>query len=243
MWIIYLLSITFFIITIILNIYYKRIVGAAGEMWVRKELKKLNQDDYKVINDLLIKTSDGKTHQIDHIVISKYGIFVIETKQYNGYIKGTDYDKNWSIKCGKNRYYIKNPIHQNYGHLKSLSEVLKIPLEEFISIVCISSNAKLNITSNIAIPIYLLISKIKSYTTLKNIEVDKIYTKLNVININNKLEKKKHIEGIKEKQAKYKQSSLNKCPLCGADLVKKKSKYGSFIGCSNYPKCLYTRKN
>ena len=42
----------------------------------------------------MIETKDESTHQVDHIVVSKYGIFVIETKQYNGYKKGNDYDKN-----------------------------------------------------------------------------------------------------------------------------------------------------
>lgn len=38
-----------------------------------------------MINDVMVKTKDNSTHQIDHVVISKYGIFAIETKQYNGY--------------------------------------------------------------------------------------------------------------------------------------------------------------
>ncbi len=32
------------------------------------------------------------------------------------------------------------------------------------------------------------------------------------------------------------------CPVCGAPLVFKKSKYGEFIGCSNFPTCKYTEK-
>ena len=33
------------------------------------------------------------------------------------------------------------------------------------------------------------------------------------------------------------------CPHCGAPLVLKKSKYGEFVGCSNYPKCDYREKD
>jgi len=68
-------------------LFYKEIVGKAGEYWTKKELKKLGKE-YLIINDLMIRTEDKKTHQIDHVVISKYGIFVIETKQYDGYITG-----------------------------------------------------------------------------------------------------------------------------------------------------------
>ena len=31
------------------------------------------------------------------------------------------------------------------------------------------------------------------------------------------------------------------CPKCGGRLVKRKGKYGEFIGCSNYPKCHYKK--
>lgn len=67
---------------ILLYVNYKKWIGKAGEFWVKRELKKL-PNDYFIINDAMVKTSDNKTHQIDHIIVSKYGIFVIETKQYN----------------------------------------------------------------------------------------------------------------------------------------------------------------
>ena len=57
-------------------LFYKQIVGRAGEYWTKKELKKLGKG-YLIINDLMIRTEDKKTHQIDHVVISKFGIFVI----------------------------------------------------------------------------------------------------------------------------------------------------------------------
>ena len=64
---------------ILLYVNYKKWIGKAGEYWVKRELKKL-PNDYFIINDVMVKTSDNKTHQIDHIIVSKYGIFVIETK-------------------------------------------------------------------------------------------------------------------------------------------------------------------
>jgi len=47
--------------------------------------------------------------------------------------------------------------------------------------------------------------------------------------------KKVHIENIINK-------NLNKCPKCGQDLVKRTNNHGNFIGCTNYPRCKYTRK-
>lgn len=80
------------LIVILIPIIQKKVIGFFGEFWVKLELKKLKKD-YKVLNNVIIRTIDNSTHQIDHIVVSKYSIFVIETKQINGYIKGNDYDK------------------------------------------------------------------------------------------------------------------------------------------------------
>ena len=69
--------------------------GAIGEKRVAHILKKLPEDRYKVINNLLIR-NNGYTTQIDHIVVSVYGIFVIETKTYQGWIYGGENSDYWT---------------------------------------------------------------------------------------------------------------------------------------------------
>ena len=64
-----------------------QIKGKFGEQLVESILNTLG-DEYLVLNDLLIRTSSNKTSQIDHMIISPYGIFVIETKYYRGLICG-----------------------------------------------------------------------------------------------------------------------------------------------------------
>lgn len=51
------------ILCILMDVYYKKFIGMAGEFWVKRELKKIS-DEYLVINDIMIKTKDGSTHQI-----------------------------------------------------------------------------------------------------------------------------------------------------------------------------------
>ena len=70
-----------------------------------------------------------------------------------------------------------------------------------------------------------------------------IYNKILSLNITDSRIKKQHIKNVKEIQ----KHSINncdstKCPWCGGDLIKRNGKYGDFIGCTNYPKCKYTRK-
>ena len=152
-----------------------------GEFWGKLELSKLPKDSYIVLNDIMIKDDNG-THQIDHLVLSKFGIFVIEMKNYYGLIKGKEFDNKWCQYLGKNKSYFLNPIHQNYGHIKALSNLLRIDEKNFISIVCFSNQAKLAVNCNTVITqLDYLKSKIVSFNDLLIVKVNiKMYKKLKI---------------------------------------------------------------
>ena len=93
-------------ILILIKSYESKVKGYVGEKLVSKRLSKLNKRKYKVINNLLLKTSKGTT-QIDHIVISQYGLFVIETKNYKGIITGNEYDDSWNQILFNNKEFVQ----------------------------------------------------------------------------------------------------------------------------------------
>ena len=231
--------ISIIVIGILSAIFYKKIVGWFGEHWTKQALNKLPKDKYKILNDVFISTDSG-THQIDHVIVSKFGVFSIETKQYNGYITGNKYDKNWVRHAGNKKYYYTNPIRQNYGHVKALSKLLKIDESKIYNIVCIPSKAKLKIEHDGELVRYdTIVNKILSFKDEVIYNVDEIVSEIKSNNITDKNAKKEHIKNIKENIA---DKDLNKCPKCGGQLVERTGKYGNFIGCSNYPKCKYTSK-
>ena len=227
------------ILTIIVLIFGKKIIGAAGEHWTKKVLNKLSKDKYIVLNNVFIKSNYG-THQIDHVVISPFGIFSIETKQYNGYITGNKYDKKWIRYAGNKKYYYENPIRQNYGHVKALSELLNIDDSKIFNIVCIPSTAKLNIEHDGELTRYdTLLDRIMSY---KEVIIPNVNEIVEIINQNNIIDdniKREHIKNIRENII---DNDLSKCPKCGGNLIERTGQYGRFYGCSNYPKCKYTEK-
>lgn len=237
----------FVVIIGILNVlyfyYYNKIHGYVGEILVRIKLSMLPKKKYTVLNDVMIE-ANGSTHQIDHIVISKYGIFVIETKNYFGLIVGDEYKDKWIQFLGKNKYYFHNPIHQNYGHILALKEVLRIDEKFFISIVCMSNKARLKINSKTeVVQLFYLNKAIKSYKEEKlNIDLSKTKEKLEDVNIKYRKKQKEHINNIKNTLNEIKKKKENMiCPRCGGSLVEKVGKYGKFLGCSNYPKCKYIK--
>ena len=236
-------NIIIFILLILVTFFYKKIRGFMGEFWVKQELKKLPKDKYIILNDIMIKSSKG-THQIDHIIISKYGIFVVEMKNYYGLITGEEHQNKWTQHLGKNKYYFNNPIHQNYGHIKALEELLNLSEDKFISIICISNQAKLKVKAKNVTQLDFVNDLIKSYNNEIIIEeLSKIKNKIEQNNITDKEIRKSHIKNIKNtvKENNNKEKNMI-CPKCGGKVVERNGKYGNFIGCSNYPNCKYTSK-
>lgn len=188
------------ILAISANKLYPKFRGFMGEFWVKTELRKLSKKEYIILNDIMLEDKFG-THQIDHVVMSKYGIFVIEMKNYYGTIVGDEYKSNWIQYLGKNKYYFKNPIHQNYGHLKALEGALGIANDFFIPIICFSNQAKLKVkTKSIVIQLDDLNNAIKAFHNIQfNYDINLFKEKLISLNITDKLKRKMHVKNIKEK--------------------------------------------
>lgn len=92
--------------------------GSGGEGRVARRLAKLPQEDYQTVNDIMLPTVDGETTQVDHVVVSRYGIFVIETKDYNGWIFGGENQRIWTQSfmggrwSGPQKFHFQNPIRR-----------------------------------------------------------------------------------------------------------------------------------
>lgn len=118
------------VVSLVFRIFQPKIKGYLGEKSVATILSFLPSDKYKIVNDILIK-SNGRTIQIDHLVISIYGIFVIETKNYKGWITGSDNSEYWVKNMFGNKYKFYNPIKQNKAHILALNKQLGIRLNNY----------------------------------------------------------------------------------------------------------------
>lgn len=119
-------------------------IGELGEHKINIQLDQLPKE-CKYLSDLLIPNSKSRTgySQIDHAVISPYCLFVIETKNYNGEIKGGRTDQQWSV---SNRYKMYNPLKQNYGHIKAIESLIQgVAAVKFISLVSFTMRCRFSI--------------------------------------------------------------------------------------------------
>ena len=120
-----------------------KVKGRIGERAVRSVIgKDLDEETYIEFHDLIIPSRSGTT-QIDHIYVSIFGIFVIETKNYTGWIFGSEKQSKWTQVVYKQKHYFQNPLRQNYAHIKALSELLKLPEEKFHSMVVFLGDCEL----------------------------------------------------------------------------------------------------
>ena len=202
----------------------------------------LSKDEYHLLKNITLKSGNGTT-QIDHIIVSKYGIFVIETKNMKGWIFGSENQRNWTQKIYKYTNQFQNPLRQNYKHVKTLEDCLNLKQNVIYSIIVFTGDAtfKTNMPDNVTYAFGCIkYIKRKNNIIFHDEEVTRIVDEIN----QHKLEKgwqtnRQHISNIKNS------SNSNTCRKCGSEMVVRTARRGKnsgskFLGCSTYPKCKWT---
>jgi len=103
--------------------------------------KRFVAPDYHLLNHVTLRLKDGTT-QIDHILVSRFGIFVIETKDRGGWIFAGERDRYWTQVFFGNRFRLQNPLRQNYKHVCAIQELLEfLPGDAIRSVVVFTGDA------------------------------------------------------------------------------------------------------
>ncbi|MCF8149162.1 MAG: NERD domain-containing protein [Burkholderiaceae bacterium] len=207
----------------------------------------LDKNIYISLNNATLQTSNGTT-QIDHIIVSKYGVFVIESKNMNGWIFGSATNPQWTQSIYGKKYKFQNPLHQNYRHTKALAEFLRVDEDKLIPFVMFWGDCefKTDMPSNVLGTGYT--SYIKKHTEVRFTD-DEVVQIVEAIKagmmpkgiIKSLQTRKEHLSSLTERH-----SSTSTCPKCGNPLVKRTAKKGAnagteFLGCSGYPTCRFMR--
>ena len=229
---------------LIVSVFKSRwLKGVFGEFLVNRLLSKLPESDYTLIKDVTLPTSDGTT-QVDHIVVSKYGIFVVETKNMKGWIFGSARQKQWTQKIYRHSSKFQNPLHQNYKHIKALETLLGCSEEHLHSVIVFigDSTFKTEMPPNVTYARgsiqYIqqfndVVFSDNDYARLTE-SINRLKLKRGVIT---DLKHRKHVKEVVTSKA-----SSNQCPRCGSEMVLRETKRGEnigkqFWGCSTFPKC------
>ncbi|MBA6296193.1 nuclease-related domain-containing protein [Colwellia sp. MB02u-9] len=223
--------------------------GVLGEWQVNLLIKFfLDKNQYHLIKNVTLPTfMDGKeqgTTQIDHIIVSKYGIFVVESKNMKGWIFGSENQKQWTQQIFKHKSKFQNPLHQNYKHVKTLESCLRIKSDTLFSVIIFigDSTFKTKMPENVRFA-RGGINYIKSKTDIvfNNEDVASIVEKIESGSLERSFKtNRQHVKHVKE--IVKEKSDVKSCSKCGAEMVLRKANKGKdagneFWGCSAFPRC------
>jgi DNA-binding protein len=216
--------------------------GQIGEKCVSSILSTL-PSNYYLFNNIYLQNGTHST-QIDHVIVSPYGIFVIETKNYKGWIYGTKHGEYWTQNIYGVRYSLQNPIRQNYVHTRALQELLGVPLDMFIQVVVFMDKAELKGEQNDGV-VYL--SQLQDFVLSHSVErltdeeVESFTALLLSSCVRDTNMEKRHILSVQQRiQERQRLIESHVCPRCGGRLIVRYGAYGSFLGCSSFPRCRFT---
>lgn len=220
------------------------IKGWTGELRTKLAQKLFLDKQYHIFNNIIIQSKSGST-QVDHVIVSKYGVFVVETKNKEGWIFGDPMQDQWTQIIFNKKYRFQNPLRQNYAHTKSLENYLKIDPGKIHSLIIFwgSCEFKTPMPDNVLNNSYTPYIKSKKQCLLTEDEVELICSELKKVKDSmGFISDWHHVRDVKRRY-----ESTTVCPKCGGNLLERTSHTGKragqqFIGCENYPRCHYTKE-
>ena len=235
--------------------------GITGEFLVNTAARLfLAKDEYHLIKDVTLQTDDGST-QIDHIIVSRYGVFAIETKNMKGWIFGSAIQKTWTQKIYKHTHKFQNPLHQNYKHIKTLEALLDIPASAIHSLVVFvgDSTFKTELPENVVYAGgYIRYIKARREVILSQAAVETVTAQIKQLRLQRGFTtNRQHVNHLRQKKAPSPPAapavvppvrasttpqSRKQCPKCGGTMVLRTARKGQnagnqFWGCATYPAC------
>ena len=238
---------------IAIKLFAPNIKGRIGEGWVNLAAKlRLDPELYHLLHDVTIPSRNGTT-QIDHVIVSVFGLFVIETKNYKGWIYASSQDPQWTQVHFRQKHRFQNPLRQNVAHICALSELLGISKDNIHGVVCFMGEA----TFKTPVPegVFLegrYVNHIQSFRT-------ELFSKEQVAQWVQQIESGRLERGFKTNRQHVRQlnarstpvdrksggDDVPSCPACGAEMVLRTARKGAnvgnqFWGCSRYPACKHT---
>lgn len=216
--------------------------GLHGELKVDRELASaLDESEYRRFHDLVLPSGMDET-QIDHVVVSPYGVFVIETKNYSGWIFGGERSKVWTQTIWGNKSKFQNPLRQNYKHTKAIESFLSLGSKSVFSVVVFVGSGEFRTSMP---PNVLYLDELCTFVRSKTKPLLGKGKYLWTIDRLERLQEGLPIPPNEPRDFKI-VNPYPSCPICGEKMVVRKAQRGKktgqeFHGCSNFPKCRGTR--
>ena len=231
------------------------------EYFVSAKLRRFESSGGRVISNCYLRKDDGGTTEIDCILIVKSGLYVIECKNYSGWIFGNDNNGfwtqtlplGWSGDSTSSQFY--DPVWQNRNHIKCIRRHLpdyrNVPMRNIVVFgdestlmdVTISSDARV-VRDSVFLETIEEIER-TAPDVINEGDIRRIYDILrNDVSVTDEVIRDHiaEVEHIREQKAYEKDYTGDTCPRCGSSLRMLTGRYGAYYSCSRYPACSYQRR-
>lgn len=202
------------------------------------------KDSFQRFEGLIVRDERGTT-EIDEVIVTPAGVFVIEKKDFNAWIFGNKDDEYWTASYpNRETYRFQNPLRQNYRHIKALESVLRVSRSVMSSVVAFSERSRLmkELPPEVLDTDHVAFVRSQQRVALSPDEFDSICSGLRALESSSDgASFDQHVEDLHERFENQIQ-----CPKCGGRLVQRQSRKPGdernlFLGCSNFPSCRYIR--
>jgi len=202
----------------------------------------LNSRTYKLYRNVILPSRNG-TAEIDNLIISKYGIFIIETKRRKGWIFGSEDQKNWTQVTYHYKYQFQNPLKQVYRQKKVAEHFFKVKAHQIETVVHFVGKCEFKTEMPSNVRKWGVVRYIRRHRDLMFSDeyVESLVDELDTFLTESMLTKRDHLESLSQRH-----TSSTKCHRCGGKLVLRTARKGpnkgsQFLGCSNYPRCSFSK--
>jgi restriction system protein len=208
----------------------------------------LDKKVYHLINNITLP-DEGESTLFDSIIVSPYGLFVIEANNMKGLISSGEYQEIWTQTVSKSIHRFRSPLHQTTGKAAMLQVWLGLesdkvfPITVFVGDCIFTSPMPDNVIHDGG---YIRYIKSKTKPLLSNAEVQQIICQLTKGRLkpttHTHIQHMSHVQGCMESMQTLAKETATACPRCGSIMILRTVTQGpeagcQFWSCSTYPKC------
>lgn len=223
------------------------IKGARGESRVSRALHRMvDPGEVHIIEDLTLPARGGTT-QIDHVVLSRHGVFVIETKNMAGWIFGAEDQSSWTQVLYRKKTRFQNPLRQNHGHVRTITDLLGLEARQVHNVVAFvgAAEPRTPMPDNVVWSTRALAAFIATPrpVVLAPEALGALATRLTDARMEpGDQTRKAHVRHVKQTLAARgaaRGADGVGCPTCGGEMVARRAKRTgqTFMGCARFPAC------
>lgn len=218
--------------------------GVVGEVLVNVTTRLcLDKTQYHLIRNVTLPAGKGTT-QIDHIIVSRFGVFVIETKNMKGWIFGSAHQPYWTQQIFRHKSRFQNPLRQNYKHVKTLEALLGIDPAHIHSLIVFAGACrfKTHMPPNVLYASsYIGYIKSQQDTVLSDAQIRLFIRRIERHRLARSV--RTHVEHLRHvRELVRNRRTEPHCPKCNSSMALRTVRQGhkvgkQFWGCSRFPAC------